>query len=81
MQISLSCLFKYKKSLRIHERNDQMHITVFSAGFFFLSLSLSLRAEGPGFESGLRLGFFGVESYQWLKNWHSSGYTARHLVL
>ena len=32
------------------------------------------RAEDPGFESRLRRDFFGVESYQWLKNWHSSGY-------
>ena len=39
------------------------------------------RAEGPGFESHLRRDFFGVESYQWLKNWHSSGYPARRLVL
>ena len=31
------------------------------------------RAEDPGFESRLRRDFFGVESYQWLKNWHSSG--------
>ena len=38
------------------------------------------RAEGPGFESRLR-DFFGVESYQWLKNWHSSGYPARRLAL
>ena len=44
MQISLSCLFKYKKSLRIHERNDQMNITVFSAVFFF-SLCLSLSEQ------------------------------------
>ena len=26
-------------------------------------------------------GFFWVESYQWPKNWHSSGYPARHLAL
>ena len=35
--------------------------------------------------SGLRIplvtGFFRVESYQWLKNWHSSGYPARRLAL
>ena len=57
----------------------------------FLSLSLSLnrlvikasasRMEGPGFESRLRRDFFGVESYQWLKNWHSSGYSARRLAI
>ena len=39
------------------------------------------RAEGPGFESRLRWDFFGVKSYQWLKNWHSSGYPARRLAL
>ena len=39
------------------------------------------RAEGPGFESRLLRDFFGVESYQWLKNWHSSGYPARRLAL
>ena len=39
------------------------------------------RAEGPRFESRLRRDFFGVESYQWLQNWHSSGYPARRLAL
>ena len=39
------------------------------------------RAEDPRFESRLRRDFFGVESYQWLKNWHSSGYPARRLAL
>ena len=39
------------------------------------------RAEDPGFEFRLRRDFFGVESYQWLKNWHSSGYPARRLAL
>ena len=39
------------------------------------------RAEGPGFESRLRRDVFGVESYQLLKNWHSSGYPARRLAL
>ena len=38
------------------------------------------RAEDPGFESRLRRDFFGVESYQWLKNWHSSGHPARRLA-
>ena len=38
-------------------------------------------AEDPGFESCLRRDFSEVESYQWLKNWHSSGYLARHLGL
>ena len=32
------------------------------------------RAEYPGFECSLHRDFFGVKSYQWLKNWHSSGY-------
>ena len=39
------------------------------------------RAEDPGFESRLRRDFFGVESYQWLKSWHSSGYPAGPLAL
>ena len=39
------------------------------------------RAEDPGFESSLRRDFFGVESYQWLKHWHSSRYPARRLAL
>ena len=39
------------------------------------------RAEDPGFESRWSRDFFGVESYQWLKNWHSSGYPARCLAL
>ena len=38
-------------------------------------------AEDPGFKSRLRRDFFGVQSYQWLKNWHSSGYPARRLAL
>ena len=39
------------------------------------------RAEDPKFESRLRRDFFGVESYQRLQNWHSSGYPVRRLVL
>ena len=39
------------------------------------------RPEDPGFESRLRRDFFGIESYQLLKNWHSSGYPARRLAL
>ena len=39
------------------------------------------RAEDTGFESHLRRDFSGVESYQWLKNLHSSGYPARRLAL
>ena len=35
------------------------------------------RAEDPEFESRLCRDFFGIESYQWLKNWHSSGYPAK----
>ena len=38
--------------------------------------------EGPEFDSRWRRGdFFRVESYQRLKNWHSSGYPARRLAL
>ena len=62
-------------------------------GFVYWSLSINYRlvglvvkastsrAEDPGFESRLRRDYFGVESYQWLKNWHSSGYPARRLAL
>ena len=39
------------------------------------------RAEDPGFESRLRRDFWGVKSYQWHKNWHSSGYPARRLAI
>ena len=39
------------------------------------------RAEDPGFESRFRRDFFGVESYQSLQNWHSSGYPARRMAL
>ena len=37
------------------------------------------RAEGPRFES-LRRDFYRVESYQWLKNWHSNCYLAKRLA-
>ena len=39
------------------------------------------KAEDPGFESRLLRDFSGKELYQWLKNWHSSGYPARRLAL
>ena len=39
----------------------------------------ALRPEGV--RVLLAPGFFWVESYQWLKYWHSSGYPARHLAL
>ena len=39
------------------------------------------RAEDPRFESRLRPDFFGVDPYQWLNNWHFSGYPARCLAL
>ena len=39
------------------------------------------RVEDPGFESRFRRDFFGVESYQYLQYWHSSGYAARRLAL
>ena len=38
------------------------------------------RAEDLGFESHLPQDIFWVESYQWLQNWHSSGYPARRLL-
>ena len=39
------------------------------------------RAKEPEFESRLRRDFSGVEPYQWLKYWHSSGYPVRRLAL
>ena len=39
------------------------------------------RAEDSGLESRLQRDFSEVESYQWLKTWHSSGYPARRLAL
>ena len=39
--------------------------------------SASRVEEVPGLESHLRQDFSRVESYQWLQNWHSSGYPAR----
>ena len=34
------------------------------------------RVKDPGFETHLCQDFPGAEPYQWLKNWHSSGYPA-----
>ena len=39
------------------------------------------RAEGPGFESRLRLDFSGSSHTSDLKKWHSDGYPARRLAL
>ena len=39
------------------------------------------RAEDLGFESCLEWDFCRVMSYQWLRNWHFSGYPARHLAV
>ena len=39
------------------------------------------RAEDPGFESRFRRDFSGVRSYEWLKQWHFSGYPTRRLAL
>ena len=42
----------------------------------------ALRAEDLGFNTRLHSGDFSGSSHtQWLKNWHSSGYPARHLML
>ena len=52
--------------------------------YFGLPLSVTWsasRAEDPRFKSRLRWDFSEVESYQWFKNWHSSGYPARRLAL
>ena len=44
-------------------------------------LAFALRVPDMGFNSRLRWEFFWVKSYQWLNNWYSSGYPARHLAL
>ena len=46
-----------------------------------LTASLASRVEDPGFKAHLRRDISGVKSYQSLKNWHSSGYPSRRLVL
>ena len=38
------------------------------------------RAEDPEFESCLPRDFSGIESYQWLQNWHYSDYPATRLA-
>ena len=46
-----------------------------------VSKASALRAEDPEvWFSLVQWGFFLVELYQWLKNWHSSGYPARCLA-
>ena len=62
-------------------QNRRLSSVVSWAPCFVLLTQCASRAEGPGFESRLRRDFFGVELYQWLKNWHSSGYPARRLAL
>ena len=62
----------------------QLHCVTFHVSHRFVGLVVKAsasRAEDPGFESRLCRDFSGVESYQWLKNWHSSGYPARRLAL
>ena len=40
-----------------------------------------LESERSRVRIPLEPGLFRVESYQWLQNWHSSGYPARRLAL
>ena len=65
-----------------------MYLTIFQSYFSALDclggvvvMASASRAEDPEFESRLRRDFSGVESYQWLKTWHPSGYPARCLAL
>ena len=44
-------------------------------------LVVRLGSRRSGVRIPLATGFFWVKSYQWLKNWHSSGYPARLLAL
>ena len=53
----------------------------FKPGHGGLVLGARLESGRSRYEPGLRWVFFGVESYQWLKLWHSSGSPARRLVL
>ena len=44
-------------------------------------LRLHLGSGRSGVRITLATGFFRVDSYQWLKNWHSRGYPARRLTV
>ena len=68
-------------STHMHTASHTSHFSPFLPPRWPSGKASASRAEDPGFESRLRWDFFGVESYQWLKNWHSSGYPARRLVL
>ena len=79
-------------AVRIGELLQQWVVCIFFFFLFFFSFvrwqprwpsgkASASRAEDPGFESRLCRDFFRVKSYQWLKNWHSSGYLARRLAL
>ena len=85
----------YKKNN--HEWQYSTPVCISSTSFIFCSkwhhlaqLRLHRWPSGQGVRlgnrrSGVRIplatGFFRVESYQWLKNWHSSGYPAWRLAL
>ena len=85
---SNNCKTKVTVSVLKHWYNipciSESRITIFHKKDCLVGLMVAASAfkvEGPGFESRLRQDFSGVESYQWLKNWHSSGYPARRLAL
>ena len=44
-------------------------------------IHMSLRSGRSGVRIPLVTGFFWAKSYQWLKNWHSSGYPVRRLAI
>ena len=61
----------------MHITHTHTHACTFSLSHCLLGQVVKVftsRAEDPRFESCLHQDFFQVESYQWLKNWHSSGY-------
>ena len=61
------------RRLRVYASKTGQHLADHRLVGLVVKASTS-RVEEPGFESHLRRDFFGVESYQWLKNWHCSGY-------
>ena len=72
---------QYDTLLYWYISHNLFSLPVTDRGVGLLVTASALRAKDPGFESHLQQDFSGVESYQWLQNWYSSGYPARHLVL
>ena len=69
------------EGLHIHEQPGSVYSPPCDRLIGLVVMASASRVEDPRFESRLRQDFSGVESYQWLENWHASGYPARRLVL